>query len=140
MNVDALKVAMLSGLIVVLGASKVHAQQPLSHQQVINERTAPVGQVNVAGESSRGVGAQPAMLSGKERYEASCGFCHDTGTAGSPKIGVKSVWAPRLAKGRDTLVTHAINGIGTMPAKGMCPSCSDEEIEIAVQYMIDQSK
>jgi cytochrome c5 len=79
-------------------------------------------------------------MSGKDRYAASCGFCHDTGAAGSPKLGNKAAWAPRIAQGEDVLVKAAINGIGAMPAKGMCPSCSDAEIKGAVEYMISQSK
>jgi cytochrome c5 len=135
---DVLKMALMSGAICLFGLGNANAQE-LSRQQIINMNTMPMGEVNVAGESSRGA-AIGGMMSPKQRYEASCAFCHDTGTAGSPKIGVKSVWAPRLAQGMDILIKHAIEGIGTMPPKGMCPNCSDEEIAAAVQYMIDQSQ
>ena len=57
---------------------------------------------------------------------------------GAPKIG-SGEWAARLdAKGLDTLVSNAINGIGAMPARGTCSDCSDEEIKASIEYMIAQ--
>lgn len=139
MNHNWLNVALLSAFVLVFSASRLHAA-PLTHDQVVNERTQPVGQVTVSGAPAGGAVAAPAMLSGKERYEASCGFCHDSGAAGAPKLGNKAAWAPRIAQGEDVLVKAAINGIGAMPAKGMCPTCSDAEIKGAVQYIISKSK
>jgi cytochrome c5 len=40
----------------------------------------------------------------------------------------------------ETLVTHAINGYNAMPAKGGCSSCSDEEIQVAVELMVEDSQ
>jgi cytochrome c5 len=37
-------------------------------------------------------------------------------------------------------VTHALHGYNAMPPKGMCPSCSEDEIKAAVHYMVDNSK
>lgn len=139
MNPNWLMMVMLSAFMFLLGMNKLHAE-PLTHDQVVNQRTAPVGQVNVSGAPAGGAVAAPAMMSGKDRYAASCGFCHDTGAAGAPKLGNKAAWAPRIAQGEDVLVKAAIHGIGAMPPKGMCPSCSDEEIKGAVQYMISQGK
>jgi len=39
-----------------------------------------------------------------------------------------------------TLVNHAINGFNAMPAKGGCSGCSDEEIESAVEHMVEASQ
>jgi cytochrome c5 len=135
-NHNWLNVLLFSSLILVFSASRAKA---LTHAQTVDARTKPVGEVNVAGAPVGGAAA-PAVMSGKDRYAASCGFCHDSGAAGAPKLSSKSAWAPRLAKGVDVLVKNAINGIGAMPAKGMCPSCSDEEIKSAVDYMISQVK
>jgi len=126
---------LFSSLILVFSASKVQAQ-PLTHAQTVDARTKPIGEVNVAGAPIGGAVAAPAMMSGKDRYAASCGFCHDTGAAGAPKLGNKAAWAPRLAKGENVLIKNAISGIGAMPPKGMCPTCSDAEIKAAVEYMI----
>jgi cytochrome c5 len=38
------------------------------------------------------------------------------------------------------LYNNAINGIGVMPAKGGLMSLSDDDVKLAVDYMIDQSK
>lgn len=134
---DYMKMGFMAGLLFLVTVCSAHAQGE-SFKQYIETNTQPVGQVNVSGESASA--APAAAMSGKDRYEASCGFCHDTGTAGSPKLGSKAAWAPRLAQGMDTLVKHAVNGIGSMPAKGMCPSCSDDEIRSAVEYMVSKAK
>ena len=56
----------------------------------------------------------------------------------------KSLWAPRVAEGLDTLVKHAIEGYtgksGVMPAKGGNPALTDEQIKATVTWMIDQVK
>lgn len=138
-NNNWLSIALLSGFVLVFSASRAHAA-PLSHEQVVDQRTQPIGQVTVSGAPAGGAAAAPAVLSGKARYEASCAVCHDIGAAGAPKFGNKAAWAPRIAQGEATLVKAAINGIGAMPAKGMCPSCSDDEIKSAVEYIISKSK
>ena len=40
----------------------------------------------------------------------------------------------------ETLISSTINGIGVMPAKGTCMSCSDEELTAAVEYMVENSQ
>jgi cytochrome c5 len=55
-------------------------------------------------------------------------------------VGNADAWAPRIEKGMDTLISHAINGFNAMPAKGGCGSCSDEEIQAAVEHMVAQSE
>lgn len=75
-------------------------------------------------------------------YMASCFACHSTGAAGAPKVGAGNadVWATRLEKGLDTVVANAINGVNTMPAKGLCFTCTDADLKAVVEYMIDSSK
>ena len=34
---------------------------------------------------------------------------------------------------------NAINGINTMPAKGLCFDCTDEDLRAIVEYMIESS-
>jgi cytochrome c5 len=60
--------------------------------------------------------------------------------AGSPKLGDKDAWAPRLKQGTDTLVQSVIKGKGAMPPKAGNPSLSDAEIRAAVEFMTSQSK
>ena len=73
---------------------------------------------------------------GKGTYEDSCSGCHATGSGGSPKYGDAGKWAPIIKAGIDKAYFNALHGIGNMPAKGSCLSCSDEEIKQAVNYMI----
>ncbi|MDL0432353.1 c-type cytochrome [Marinobacter sp. TBZ242] len=111
----------------------------------IRSRIAPVGDVCVQGEDC-GQEAAPAASasseprSGNEVYDAACAACHASGAAGAPIVGDSDAWGGRIDKGLETLVSHAINGFNAMPAKGGCSSCSDEEIEVAVEYMVEQSE
>lgn len=90
------------------------------------------------------VSAPAAMADGKATFDSVCFACHATGAAGAPKVGDKAAWAPRIAKGMDTLHNHAINGFqgnsGVMPAKGGRTDLSDADVKAAVDYMVSQSK
>jgi cytochrome c5 len=92
--------------------------------------------------SAASVGAIAA--DGETVYKQICFSCHDQGVAGAPKLGDTENWAPRIEQGNDTLYTHAIEGYqgeaGFMPPKGGLPSLSDEEVEAAVDYMVEQSR
>ncbi len=116
-----------------------------SVEDEIRARIAPVGEVCLQGEEC-GSAAAPTETasagprSGSEVYDAVCMACHSTGAAGAPKIGDTAAWAPRIDKGLETLVSHAINGFNAMPAKGGCANCPDEEIQAAVEYMVEESQ
>ena len=78
----------------------------------------------------------------EQKYMASCFACHSTGAAGAPKVGsgMAVEWEPRLEeKGLDAVIQNAINGINTMPAKGLCFDCSDDDLRAIVEYMIESS-
>jgi len=85
-----------------------------------------------------------AALNGQEVYEETCSMCHEEGMAESPMFGDKDAWAPRIAKGLDTLFTHALEGFegdaGMMPERGGNDDLSDEEVKAAVQFMVDAAK
>lgn len=101
--------------------------------------------VQVAGDSAKAmVVPKPDQASGldlehgKQIVQSSCFACHGTGAAGAPKIGDKAAWAPRIAQGRETLLTHSIQGLRSMPPRGACMSCSDDDLKAAIDYMISQ--
>lgn len=85
-----------------------------------------------------------ALADGKATFDSVCFACHATGAAGAPKVGDKTAWAPRIAKGLDVLKQHAINGFqgnsGFMPAKGGRTDLSDADVGAAVEYMVSQAK
>ena len=75
------------------------------------------------------------------KYMASCFACHSTGAAGAPKVGEGNAaeWAPRMEKGMDAVVANAINGVNTMPPKGLCFDCTDDDLRAIVEYMVESS-
>ena len=74
-------------------------------------------------------------------YMMSCFACHSTGAAGAPKVGPGNAdaWAPRMEKGMEAVVANAINGLNTMPPKGLCFTCTDEDLAALVEYMSTSS-
>jgi len=87
---------------------------------------------------SAGPAAGDGPRDGKAVYNAVCQTCHASGLLGSPMLGDAGAWGPRIAKGKDTLYTHAINGFNAMPAKGGA-DIPDEEVQSAVDYMVDEA-
>lgn len=116
-----------------------------SSDDKIVERIKPAGQVCVEGDDSCGGAVAAAAAStggarsGEDVYKASCSSCHAIGVAGAPKYGT-SEWADRGAKGIDALLKTAISGINAMPPRGTCATCSDDELKVAIEYMMDSAK
>ena len=90
----------------------------------------PAATVAVAGASS---GAGEAL------YKQVCVACHAAGVAGSPKLGDKAAWEPRIKTGLDMLTASVIKGKNAMPPKGGS-SASDADIRSAVEYMVNAAK
>ena len=91
------------------------------------------------GFTLKDVNAPRVLQTGTQVYQAVCAACHTAGVAGAPKLGEAGVWSARIAQGYDTLVTHAVNGIRAMPAKGGNPDLDDVEVARAVAYMGNQA-
>lgn len=77
---------------------------------------------------------------GQAIWEGTCKVCHGTGLAGAPIIGNQKAWAPRIARGKDSLYGHALKGWGDMPARGGNPDLSDDDVKLAVDYMVSQAQ
>ena len=107
----------------------------------IAERTAPFGKLCLEGDDCAGgqaaLPASAAAMSGGDVYGRFCRTCHDTGLNDAPKVGDAEAWAPRLAKGNETLLANTKEGFnnGLMPAMGLCMSCSDAELQAAIDFM-----
>ena len=91
--------------------------------------------------ASPAAGAAPAASGAAvpALYTQACVACHASGVAGSPKLGDKAAWAPRLGQGIDALTASVIKGKGAMPPKGGS-TASDAEIRTVVEYMVNVSK
>ncbi len=82
------------------------------------------------------VAAAPAF-DAAAAYQMSCFACHSTGVAGAPKTGDKTAWDQKMAKGIDAVVANTMNGINAMPAKGMCMTCTEDNMRTLIQFMLD---
>ena len=128
-------------LLVAVFSSMAMAQVPVVDNRagMVEKRLTPPGAGTVAVDESKPV-VPTAVASnqtpGQKIYNTNCVVCHAAGVAGAPKLGDKAAWAPRLAKGMDTLLSHVIKGFNAMPPKGTCAACSDDELKAAIEYMV----
>jgi cytochrome c5 len=114
-----------------------------NQQQLVAERIAPMGHVVMSSDvavtlASAVVGDQKGRT-GESIYNSNCMACHNYGVAGAPKFGDAEAWAKKLEKGIDLVYANAINGIRGMPARGTCMDCSDDEIKVTIDYILNNS-
>lgn len=111
------------------------AQEPVSSAT----EEAPLAEPAAAPKPAR------TRMSGEKVYNEVCIACHyPPGLGGAPGLGNVEAWAPRIAQGKDTLISHALNGFsgksgGIMPKKGGRVDLSDEEIVGALEYMLGKA-
>lgn len=72
---------------------------------------------------------------GEQLYNTQCMACHAAGLLNAPKYGDAAAWAPRIAKGKDTLYLHAAKGFNQMPAQAT-NGVTEDQIHAAVDYMV----
>jgi len=119
--------------------------------KTVEERIRPFSQVAVAGQdnSALAIKARPAVTqtaaaampaNGDELFTQACSACHGAGIAGAPKAGDAAAWGPRIAKGKNVLYQHALQGFqgasGVMPPKGGRMDVPDDVVKQAVDHMI----
>ena len=139
-------------------AGRTQGQQVFVEQdylKAVEERLQPPVRVAVAGQDNSALaiaeenageagGTAAAPTSGTEVFDQVCSACHGQGIAGAPKVGDAAAWGPRIAKGKDVLYQHAIQGFtgssGFMPAKGGRADLSDDLVRAAVDQMVEQSQ
>ncbi|XOV83913.1 MAG: c-type cytochrome [bacterium] len=112
---------------------------PPGTTEEISQRIDPFGSVSRVGDAGGAAVASASAepRSGQAVYDQFCFACHTTGVGGAPTFGDTAQWAERVDQGMDLLMEHTINGIRTMPAKGTCMNCSDDELNAAVTYILD---
>lgn len=74
--------------------------------------------------------------SGSETYKLICATCHEQGLSGAPLTNKKADWTFRIKKGFPLLYAHVIAGLGKMPPRGGCITCTDDALQAAVDYML----
>ena len=101
-----------------------------------SEMAAPIGMATAVDEQVAAVSSNV-----ESNFNKSCATCHNVGIAGAPKFGDAGAWASRIEKGIDVLYASTINGLPPgMPQKGLCFSCSDDDLRALVDYMVDAAK
>ena len=133
---------LLAAPVAVLALWAVSAQAATVDEAAIAERIKPVGQVCVSGQECKGVGAVAAAagaaaMSADDVIAKYCGACHTAGVLGAPKIADSADWKKRASErgGLDALLKSAIAGRNSMPPKGTCATCSDDELKGAIKKM-----
>lgn len=127
----------------LLGAFSTHDEVPplpkagAETPEAVMARLKPVGEYVLAAVDPDAAGG---AVDGSKVYNGLCAGCHAVGAGGAPKAGDKGAWGPRIAKGKDTLYSHAINGFqgsnGVMPARGGNPKLTDDEVKAAVDHLV----
>ena len=77
-----------------------------------------------------------APVDGGNIYHTYCAICHKLGMNAAPKYGNKALWAKRIAQGRETVYSHALNGLRGMPPRGGFANLTDEEVKAGVDFMV----
>ena len=117
--------------------------------EAIAERIKPVARVEFgpregAPAPAQTAAAKPAAKAGpadgKAVYDKICFACHQQSVAGSPRLGDKQAWAPRIQQGLPTLLQSVLKGKGAMPPRGGNPALSEAEARAAIEFMVGQSK
>jgi cytochrome c5 len=116
--------------------------------EAVERRIQPVARLEfgppegVAQKPAAAAPAKPGAVAaaGKAVYDKVCVACHQVSVAGSPRLGDKAAWVPRIQTGMDSLLQSVIKGKGAMPPRGGNPSLSDAEVRAAVEFMVGQAK
>ena len=141
-----------------LNSKVVHEQDPSVRAHLV-DRISPAGAVyaGATGAAAQAAAAAAAAaaatanvpfegrVDGEEIYtKGPCTGCHTAGVGGAPTLSAAGIGARLAQNGMELLVKHAIDGFtgsaGVMPAKGGNPALTDEQVQAAVQYMVDHSK
>ena len=92
-----------------------------------------------AADASGSAVAAAEATPGETVYQGLCHACHVAGLMGAPKPDDTEAWAERAEKGIDAMLATAIQGLGGMPPRGGNPALTDEEIRLAIEYMLEQA-
>jgi cytochrome c5 len=79
------------------------------------------------------------LAHGRVVFTGKCLECHEHGRRDAPVLGEVDDWRGRLDQPLSTLIEHAIQGHGDMPARGY-HDLSDQQVAAAVAYVVDRAR
>ncbi len=166
-NTSFLSATSIPALLLAVGAWLLPGQLSLAGQSA-EENLAPIAKLCFAGEDCVGAKpgeafaapaavapaaaapvpvAAPAQIAQADdgfdlqgTYQMFCFACHSTGLSGAPRPGDAEAWAPRMEKGREEIIAIMNRGLNAMPPKGLCMTCTDDQLWELSQYMIDMEQ
>jgi cytochrome c5 len=86
--------------------------------------------------------ADEALGKGRGIWMGTCRNCHLLGISEAPAVNDYAAWQPRIEKGKPALYQSALNGIKgadgafRMPPRGGNPQLKNEQVRLAVDYMV----
>ena len=83
-----------------------------------------------------GIAVASEKSSGRDIFLQNCAACHVNGVAQAPRVSSRAEWEPRLATGRQSLLSSVLRGKGGMPPKGGNASISDAQATEALDYIV----
>ncbi len=98
----------------------------------------PSGGVLLRLHRSEAEDVSEAPASGEDVYRMVCAGCHDIGAANAPRLGSREDWAEILEQPMQLTLQRTLEGYGGMPARGLCHICTDEHLESALDFMLEQ--
>ncbi|GGO65036.1 c-type cytochrome [Bowmanella pacifica] len=69
-----------------------------------------------------------------------CLQCHAAANTGAPLLGDIQDWQARMQKGREQILKNSIEGIGGMPPMGYCSACTQEDMQVLIDFMLGDAK
>ena len=86
---------------------------------------------------------QEMLDSGKTTFHIYCYICHENAVGEVTMLTYKDRWIENRANDIETLVQHVHDGYtgnyGTMPPKGACMECSEDDLRSATIYMMTEA-
>ena len=70
-------------------------------------------------------------------YQVFCFACHSTGLSGAPIPGDVEALGTRMEKGREEIIEIMNSGLNAMPPKGLCTTCTEDQLWELTQYMVN---
>lgn len=134
-------IAILVAVVYALAAALFAGDRDTGTPEQIAARSASTSAVDPVGGGVAALAVVPVAdeASSHAIYNKACIACHANGATNAPELGDKAAWEPRLAQGIDRLLQAAIDGKGTMPPRGTCMDCSDDDLKAAIEYMLLQT-